>query len=353
MNEREAKNFIVNNLHGWKTFNSTELGLLNNDDRLVRALTDIREHEFYAIAKYLKEYADPKNSAKSATVLEPEVDSQPIPGMWRHLSCYMVRTDANGRDNPQGKHFNLVQELRRGFLTTLDHSEARLITDAMTPGDGAINVAGEKRFTLEWKAVDPDLVDALVEGKITIANQADLTYRRAIVGTGETATVAIDGTGFTYKMLNIGTDLSEEGTGVVRVMYGDTDFVLSGVGNYLGSRQFAVTYYYSVPEALAQGILDAAVAQGVDATPTGHDPQLGLVNIRVTTLDLTGVSLNDVVIREDCDSQTTASFLWGTGNSALLPIPATIDIPAGTTYDRTLNENGDGTYSIVLRMDVR
>jgi hypothetical protein len=353
VDQREAKNFIVNNLHGWKTFNSVEMGLVNNEDRLIRVLKDIREHEFYAIATYLKYHADPKNAARSATVVDPQVDSQTMAGTWRHLSCYMVRTDANGRETANGQHFNLVQELRRGFLTTLDHAEARLVGDKMNPGDGTggVNVAGEKYITLQWNAVDPDLIDSLVEGKISPASQGSLTYRRAIVGTGEGATVSIDGTGFTYYLLNIGTELGEDGTGVVRVMYGDTDYVLTGQMSYLGSKQTGVTYYYNVPEALAQGVLDAALARGVDAVPTGHDHQLGLVNIRVSQLDLTGVSLSNIKLAENCDETVTADFHWGTGTSTLLPIPGSI--PAGTSYDRSLTENGDGSFSIVLRKTVR
>ena len=351
MDQREAKNFIVNNR--WKTFNSVEMGLVNNEDRLIRVLRDIREHEFYAIASYLKYHADPKNAAHSATVVDPVVDSQTMAGTWRHLSCYMVRTDANGRETANGQHFNLVQELRRGFLTTLNHAEARLVGDKMNPGDGVggVNVAGEKYITLQWNAVDPDLIDSLVEGKISPASQGGLTYRRAIVGTGEAATVSIDGTGFTYYLLNIGTEMGEDGTGVVRVMYGDTDYVLTGQMSYLGSKQTGVTYYYNVPEALAQGILDAALARGVDAVPTGHDHQLGLVNIRVSVLDLTGVTLTGVKLAENCDETVTADFHWGTGDSTLLPIPDTI--PAGTSYDRSLTENGDGSFSIVLRKTVR
>lgn len=351
MTPREAKNFIVNNTHQWETFNSSELGLLNNEDRLVRRLRDIREHEFYAVAFYLKEYADPKNADKSAVVVGPMVDSQEVAGTWRHVSCQMVRTDAQGRENAQGKHFSLVQELRRGFLTSLDYGEARLVSDKLNPGDVDVNAAGEKFFVLQWNAVDPDLIDSLVEGKISISDQTAVKYRRAIVGVGEAATVDVDATGFILKMLNIGTEMSEDGTGVVRIMFGDTDYVLTGQMSYFGSKQTGVTYFYNVPEALAQGVLNAQLARGVDAVPTGYDHQLGLVNIRVSALNLTGVALNGVKIAENCDETVTADFLWGTGNSALLPIPGSI--PAGVSYDRSLTENGDGSFNIVLRKSTR
>lgn len=350
MDSNEARNFIESNRHGWQTFNSTELGLLNNEDRLIRALPDIREHEFYGVADFLKKYADPKNEAHSAIVTDPKVDGQEVAGTWRHVSTHMVRVDSSGAENASGKHFRAVQELRRGFLTTLSYDEARLIEDRITPGDAGVNNIN-KRFQLQWNAVDPDLADSLVAGAATNDAMTDVKHRRAIVTEQEDANVTLDVTGITIYQQAVRHKPAEDGTATVEMMIGDTQFILSGFTSWLGSSQTATTDYYNVPAPLAQGILTAAQARGADAFPTGYNDSEGLVNIRVKELDTTGIALNDVPIEENCDAITTASFLWGTGDSSLLPVPGTV--PQGTTYRRQLSERGDGTFNITLIKVVR
>lgn len=350
MDTREARNFIENNRQGWKTFDSASLALTNNDDRLIRAIHDVREDEFYAVANFLREYADPGNIQKSAIVVDPVVERGPVPGTWRHVSTYLIRTDSNGRKNPDGKHFSAVQELRRGFLTSLDYDEARLIEDRVLPGDTGSNNEN-KRITLQWTAVDPDLVDSLKEAQVTTAEVTGLKHRRAIVTEPELATVSIDATGLNFYHQGIKSEIGEDGTATVTYMVGDTRFELSGFSSWLGSGQTAVTDYFNVPEQLAQSVIDAATARGADAFAVGYNDTEALVHIRARQMDLNGVSLTDVPIFTNCDKTTTASFLWGTGDSSLLPIPGTI--PAGTTYDRSVSERGDGTFNIVLRKTVK
>lgn len=351
MNQDEAKNFIIHHRIGWRTFQFQDQSLLNNERRVFRSLGDIREHEFNSIASYLDDYGDPKNANKSAVVVGPVVDDQTLEGTWRHLSCRLVRTNSQGQETQNGKHFTLVQELAKGFLTSLDYSEARLVMQHYTTGDGGTNADEGKWFTLEWRAFDPDLVDSVCEARVATATQTDVKYRRASIGVGEAATVDIDQTGKTFKIYAIDPEIQQDGTVTVRVAIGDTQYQLDGFSSWLGSRQSAETFYYRVPESLAQGIINAAQTRGADAIPTGYDNSLGLVNIRVSQLDMTGVSLSDVRIAENCDAVTDADFLWGTNDNTLLPIPGTVN--AGETYQRSVEERGDGSYNIRLTKTTR
>ena len=291
MTPKEAKEFLTNHLTGWRTFNSTNLALLNSEDRLVRALPDVREHEFYPIARHLQQFADPKNADKSAVVVDPEVDDQKASGTWRHVSCYLVRTDANGRESGAGKHFLLVQELRRGFLTSLPDSEARLVNTSLLPGDKVISPPSgdnfrEKVFTLQWNAVDPDAMDTLAEGKLSTAVQTNVKYRRAIVKAGQAANVTIDGANLTLRVIAVQTGMADDGTGVVTVQIGDPEFVLTDWQNDGGAYRTVSTTYYEVPEARIQALVDALEAEAVDGrTVQASRGGNGLGSVTVRDLD--------------------------------------------------------------------
>lgn len=363
MTSKEAKNFIENHQTGWKTFNSTNQALLNSEDRLVRALPDVREHQFYPIARYLQQFADAKNADKSAVVVDPKVDDQTATGTWRHVSCYLVRTDANGRETRDGKHFTLVQELRRGFLTTLADDEARLVSSQMNPGDKAgTPVVGdnfrEKVFTLQWNAVDPDLMDSLAEGKLSTAAQTNVKYRRAIVKGGQAATVTISGTDLTLYVIAVQTGMADDGTGVVTVQIGDPEFVLTDWQNDGGAYQTNSTTYYNVPEPRIQALVDALEADGVDgrtvqASRGGNG--LGTVTVR----DLAYVEKNHAEgvggwkTWESKDGTVTYIEVKNASASTIASIKATLSTQAGLGLNTSYSESVDQFGNVSVKAQYR
>jgi len=344
--------------HKWKLFTSQDEGLLP-DGRLERYIDGISHRDVDDLVGFLESFVSVPNyeadaSIKYAYCTGPLIDSQPKAGKWRHLGVRTQRVDAQGREDPKGSTWRIIQVLAEGFLTTIAHADARLIQGRSNTGDVVIvdeapvgDNPGAEYLTLEWVGVDPDTVKALADGKLSTATLSGLAYRK-IANDGAAVTVAL---GDGWHCLAVNWELAQDGSGTIRLGVAKPEFVLKGFTSWLGSRQSGLTQYFDVPEALAQGIMDEAKARGADCRANGYDAAQGLVNLTVSQLDLSGVALNDIPISSNCDMVVTASFLWGTGDSSLLPIPGSI--PAGTSYDRNLNEDGDGRFSIVLRKNVR
>ena len=344
--------------HKWKLFTSQDEGLLP-DGRLERYIDGISHRDVDNLVGFLESFVSVPNyeadaSIKYAYCTGPLIDSQPKAGKWRHLGVRTQRVDAQGREDPKGSTWRIIQVLAEGFLTTIAHADARLIQGRSNTGDVVIvdeapvgDNPGAEYLTLEWVGVDPDTVKALADGKLSTATLSGLAYRK-IANDGAAVTVAL---GDGWHCLAVNWELAQDGSGTIRLGVAKPEFVLKGFTSWLGSRQSGLTQYFDVPEALAQGIMDEAKARGADCRANGYDAAQGLVNLTVSQLDLSGVALNDIPISSNCDMVVTASFLWGTGDSSLLPIPGSI--PAGTSYDRNLNEDGDGRFSIVLRKNVR
>jgi len=344
--------------HKWKLFTSQDEGLLP-DGRFERYIDGISHRDVDDLVGFLESFVSVPNyeadaSIKYAYCTGPLIDSQPKAGKWRHLGVRTQRVDAQGREDPKGSTWRIIQVLAEGFLTTIAHADARLIQGRSNTGDVVIvdeapvgDNPGAEYLTLEWVGVDPDTVKALADGKLSTATLSGLAYRK-IANDGAAVTVAL---GDGWHCLAVNWELAQDGSGTIRLGVAKPEFVLKGFTSWLGSRQSGLTQYFDVPEALAQGIMDEAKARGADCRANGYDAAQGLVNLTVSQLDLSGVALNDIPISSNCDMVVTASFLWGTGDSSLLPIPGSI--PAGTSYDRNLNEDGDGRFSIVLRKNVR
>jgi hypothetical protein len=427
--------------HKWKLYNTADLGLLP-DGQIMRYIQGISHGDMDDLLVFMQQYVSVKNfdadsSIRYAYVTEPLIDNQTKAGNWRQVSVRLERVDSQGRVGPDGTIIRLVQTLAEGFLTSLPYADARLVETRTHSGDDATN--GQERYvTLEWVGVDPDTLDTLSAAKSSTAVIDGLQYRK-VQHDGATVIVSL---GDGWHHLAVTGALAQDGSGTVRWLVADPEYVLEGFSSWLGSRQSADTYYFNVPEALAQGIIDTAKARGADAAPSGYNDTQGLVNIRVSQGDLTGVLLSGIDLGENCDEVVTGSFAWGVaGNTAVgvrmtgagtaaantdykiaglvdekrwyvsdssysirwsnanlrwelrsntssllyvntyngefpysggtwtavsgsapppshfaaafevLPIPATI--PAGVSYDRNLSENGDGSFSVVLRTRTR
>lgn len=349
MNNDTAANILRS--HRWKLYTSEEMGLLP-DGVLRRYIDNVQHQSIDTLVSFLERFGDVSNYDADATiawsfVASPWVDNTPRAGNWRLRRVSVEKVDAQGRVGSDGTNWRIVQELSEGFLTALDRDDARLVESRHMSGDAATNAGGEHYITLEWVGVDPDTMHALARKKVTTADVVKLWYRRQ-ANDGLLKRVRLEGT---WHHLASQSATAEDGSGTVRWLLADPEYVLTGYSDWLGARQTLRSYYWNVPEALAQGIMNAAKAKGVSASAMRYDAERGLIDLVIDALDLTGETIADVKVGENCDATEYASFAFAGGNSAALPIPGSI--PAGTSYDRSLNINGDGTYNIVLRWKVR
>jgi hypothetical protein len=349
MNNDTAANILRS--HRWKLYTSEEMGLLP-DGVLRRYIDNVQHQSIDTLVSFLERFGDVSNYDADATiawsfVAGPWVDNTPRAGNWRLRRVSVEKVDAQGRVGSDGTNWRIVQELSEGFLTALDRDDARLVESRHMSGDTATNAGGEHYITLEWVGVDPDTMHALARKKVTTADVAKLWYRRQ-ANDGLLKRVRLEGT---WHHLASQSATAEDGSGTVRWLLADPEYVLTGYSDWLGARQTLRSYYWNVPEALAQGIMNAAKAKGVSASAMRYDAEQALIDLVIDALDLTGETIAGVKTGENCDSTEYASFAFAGGNSAALPIPGSI--PAGTSYDRSLNINGDGSYNIVLRWKVR
>lgn len=438
MDKKTASLFLAE--HKWKLYEAEDPGLLP-DGRLLRRIDDVAHDDAGVLIGFLEEFVSAKNYETSsairyAFVAGPLVDGIARSGNWRHVRSFLRRMDGQGRVVPEGTRWRIVQELAEGFLSELAGADARLIQGRSNTGDTGEN-PGAEYLTLEWIGVNPDTVKSLADGKLSTSTLSGLTYRK-VQHDGSAVTVAL---GDGWHCLAVNWELAQDGSGTIRLGVAKPEFVLQGFTSWLGSRQTGLTQYFDVPEALAQEIMDAAKARGADCRGNYKGEQ-GLVDITVSQVDFTGVSLSGVVVSADCDQVTTADFVWGGGNpetgimivagagnslyngnyvatatlvngkpryeydagavlcyleyngfswivggvsqpgyyystsdtdtpdlatgwiaygltapaptvSRLPVLPIPNPIPAGASYDRNVNENGDGTFSIVLRKRMR
>lgn len=427
----------------WQLLGDSESGLVREGE-LERVWFCVDHTEADAVAALLRDFTDAANydvdtPVRKCWVASPQITPhRQLEGNWRNGGVRIDRYNGDtGQRDPKGTKWAVVQVLKLNLLTALNYADARLVESQVTPGDGATNSTSERYLTFEWVGVNPDSVQALTAAKAGTEVVSDLAHRK-IEHNGSEVTVSITGD---WHPLAATALMEPDGSATVRWLVADPEYVLTGFSSWLGSRQTETTYYYNVPEALAQGIIDAAKARGADAGPAGYNDQKGLVNIRVSQVDLTGVNLSDVTISEDCDQVTTADFAWGGADAAtnginvtgagtsaangeyapigtlngkvwfrrgatsyyvrwqssswviyfdtvpqviyysstedvptpdlvntwtavsgtaplpdivpLLPLPIPDSIPAGTSYDRNVSENGDGGFSVVRRKRVR
>jgi hypothetical protein len=62
--------------------------------------------------------------------------------------------------------------------------------------------------------------------------------------------------------------------------------------------------------------------------------------------------LDDVTKRTSAGTLAEKSYYWKIVNPDFIELPVAVSIPDGTTYTKTSNDNGDGTYDVVVSKDV-
>ncbi|GEM_PF-6903183 len=274
----------------WKLYRREDMGLLP-DGQVWRYIEDVEHEVAMEMVKWLERFVDPANydsnsAIRYGSVENPFMDGRPREGIWRHLRTRIERVDAQRRVGADGSNWRVVQELAEGYLSNLPYNEARLINYREFSGDDQVGLnPGAKYAALEWRNVDPDQVESLVASKPSTSTVQ--TYYRKVARNDVLGNDTVDlGTGW-HHLYSEGETLPD-GSGVVRWFIGDPEYRLDAFSNYNGAGQTSRIYLWNVPEAEAQGILDAYQNTGKDVT-SSYDERSGLTDLIVDGLDFVSV----------------------------------------------------------------
>ncbi len=348
MNDSMAAEFLRG--HKWKLYESADPGLLR-EGTFARYVPGVQHKDVDALVRFLERFVDVGNfgPGNHAFVVDPGFEGGVKAGRWRHVRCRLERTDEQDRPDVRGTRWRVVQELAEGFLDVLDFGEAKLVETQRQSGDAS--TAGGRWFTLEWKGVDPDRAEALCVARGAKGEVQDLAARKVLRADELTDVDVVKLEGDFYSMM-CGFELDErDGSATVRWMVGEARFYLEGFSNWAGWRQAVVTYWWNVPEQVAQGLLDAYKDTGRSARVAGRDQVRGLVDLVLEGEADVETQFGPVGTAEDCDAVESAEFLFGGTDEDALGIPAVI--PAGVSYRRNVTLLEDGRFAITLTMRVR
>lgn len=315
---------------------------LNREGSVRRVWRGLSAKDVYLYQAYLMLFTDASNNQPSGFVDNPMVgdghfDKLIPPGRYRN--AYVI-VRAVGQDK-----YDLIQELRMGFIQSLvtngvvDYSEARLVDVSWYNGDGGSNAKADYK-TIQWVGVDPERVHGIV---------ADLM---SISPTGWSPTIRGESLGSHHRLF-VRPQEAQDGSQTIRLVLANprTSFTsYEGRRSFWSSKAGPITYHFDVPKDLVSTVLATEEAVGKTATVTPPDQQ-GLCHITVRGAGGEDAeSVSSAKVQENCSSEAYLTATWGAASDSVNPIPASI--PAGTSYERSVRPNGDGTWDILLRRTV-
>jgi len=306
-----------------------------------------REEEgFDDLVSYLELYTATKNDDPLRYVEDLVIQGTELEGKWRHAYAYRLRRQ--DPSNPRDTQHILVQVLRKGYIealvsgTTLDWSEARVeknldITAGANTATSYVGGDDPERFiTTYFPNVSPFKVKAITD---TIFALAAGTFVPVIKGDSSY--------GNAYHRLGVGHVIENDGSATIRLMLAKPQFVLDAYTTYLTGRQMDVTYLWNVPKELAQGILTAwKTVKGRSATASYSSSQM-LVDIVLYSKDYTEETLLNEITFKNCDYEEVTNYYWGIEDATDYDI--TLPVAAGVTAWKSISNNGDGSYDVIIR----
>jgi len=270
--------------------------------------------------QYLSKYTSVKNSEKLCfTVKDPLADREQFDGLWRCIRVDFLFV--------KGKEF-LVRILRKGYLTAIDWSEARLVEGKTTKG-----ASREKFRIIRWLNCAPTSVEAMV------ASLSDATYANKKVS-GQT----LSGT---WYNIYVAPSLDQEGSGVVTLYLGIPQVVKEGIVTSWNEKFKEWIYIYDGYTETQADTLITTINAGTPPVGWTYNAQPqpageGLWNVIITKQQIQEQTIAEYDSAKAGTHHETKEAVLNTTNFAKLPIAVT----AGEIQDRAVSKKDDGSMDI-------
>jgi len=294
---------------------------------------------------FIENYTWATNTQKMRYVSDPVIAGQTHLGIWRQVNIRELKRTELGTE-----FYYLILTLRKGFIETIitgsgtelsiDWTEARLDNSKQfPPGSCTTNPGGNtesRYFIIKWNNVSPLCLEKIEKEISNFTQQTVDTFSPTIKG--EELPTGL-------HRLSTASTIEQDGSGTVVVTLCSPEFTLSGFQTWLTHKQTSLTYYWDVPRAIAQALIDTEKALGKSCVPSYNSTE-GLVDLVVYTKDINTSSLLNVVLTDICDYTLYGDFYWGVSNPNIYACPTYV---AGVTYSKDIGDNGDGSYDIIIR----
>ena len=315
----------------WEIFdkNPTVYVSLSGDAELWRALPELSPDYIAEFTDLLNRITDIKNEVECSYVDDPEAGGETFEGRWRQ--AYIRRI-------AQGDVTKLVQVLRKGYAQSIYWTEARVkggkfLQDQPTVGpDGVSHISSDEKYLeVYWPNLAPEKVQAMVDG----LNAS--TFTNPVVQE-ETRTGV-------WHNLVVAPSVADDGSGVITLSLAMAEFRLDGFAAWLTHRTENIAYLWGYAKDEAQAVANAWKAAGRSCT-FSYSKESGLVDIILRERDFDPLTVGTVTASWNCRYKEVADYYFGVSDPTLYPL---ITTPVnGISYDRTLRDNADGSWDIII-----
>lgn len=257
--------------------------------------------------------ADAPNTTAKSYVDNPQVQGKLWPGRWRLVSNTFSQ-----------KHRGVIQVLRLGWAQAIVWDEALLpATDDLALAEGY--------RTVQWRNCDPAYACAMA-ASLNVG-----TITNAVVQ-GQTLSGA-------WHVIKVTTGhMQDDGSCVITLALAQPQFTLIAYAKAGTTKETAVTYYWQVPKALAQGILDANKAAGASAS-CSYQNASGLVDIVIYGTVLASSNYLNALTAWCAAYREFTDYYWDLTVAERDAIVTTAP-PQGWIYRYAWNLTGDALWDV-------
>lgn len=301
---------------------------------------DLRE----SAVRFLKTYGWATNHPTAQTYVEnPVIDGKTYTGRYRVAGISQLITGRE--DKPDG----IILTLRRGYMTTVDWTEARIAGDHRIASNGS-QVTGIDDTTsnnpIRHMLVQFHNVSPLHKKAIADSLAAGSTITSPVIQ-GETYSGA-------WHVAYVRPVPSEGGEYVLQVMLGRPQYTLIEYTDKGGDRESYRARLVGVPRTLAQQIIDDWGDQsGVVGQSASSSVGVEESYVDITLTKPAGIPLNMTLnnVPTACDTTTTLHVAWGYTEAAAGDFITNHSGALGANQTRNIRKfdtRGDGLFDIII-----
>lgn len=289
------------------------------------------------LCDFLDTWTDASNTVALNYVVDPQANGETFHGKWRQAFVRPFFLQDNT--------LALMQVLRRGYIeklvegTAFDWSEARVERAIRSPSHAAYGSDSPMIYlVLRLPNISPDKIHAIeleVEGLSSSTWAPEVRGEKYATG---------------MYLLNKIVNIEDDGSATLTLFLGKTRLTLYGFSNWLTSRREDVVYHFNVPEELAQSVLTAAQGKGKSGT-VSHSFDTKLCDIIIRERNFNGEIYTGIRTSNSCGHYQLTDFYWGVTSPDAYSAPTTYS--SGVSYEKSVGNNGDGTWDIAISMTVR